>query len=371
MITGGLLGGFSATLVGLMLSRVLIGIGTSCAFPSAMLIVRRRARVAGLERPPGGVLGMLQVAGFASASIGLPLGGLLVEWGGWRWVFLVNMPLGLISLLAALRWLPRDAASEADRRGVREFMSDLDLPGLIGFAGAMTALMIFVDTFPSPRWPLLWLSLTLWVVEAWWELRARRPFLDLRLMIRELALTRTYVRYALINFSGYVVFLGLPQWLQVVRDLSALEASMFLMPTMLVSIVATVPLSRANMVRGPLVWAAYSSLAAGALALALPSSAWPWLTPIIAVLTGLALGAGGTGNQLALYHQAATANFGTASGLLRSFAALGAISSSAVASIAYTDDVTNAGMMTIAAAMVVVAGAVLVLSLLDRTLPRP
>jgi MFS family permease len=64
---GGVLGGFAPNLVTLLISRVLIGLGTSCAYPTAMLLIRRRARDAGLEKPPGGVLGGLQMAGIATA----------------------------------------------------------------------------------------------------------------------------------------------------------------------------------------------------------------------------------------------------------------------------------------------------------------
>ncbi|HTU04515.1 MAG TPA: MFS transporter, partial [Trebonia sp.] len=69
---GGLAGGFAHDLLTLLVSRVLIGLGTSCAYPTAMLLIRRRAQDAGLDKPPGGVLGGLQIAGIATASLGLP-----------------------------------------------------------------------------------------------------------------------------------------------------------------------------------------------------------------------------------------------------------------------------------------------------------
>jgi len=65
---GGLVGGFAQDLLTLLVSRVLIGLGTSCAYPTAMLLIRRRARDAGLDKPPGGVLGGLQIAGSATAQ---------------------------------------------------------------------------------------------------------------------------------------------------------------------------------------------------------------------------------------------------------------------------------------------------------------
>jgi len=102
---GGLAGGFAQDLITLLISRVLIGLGTSCAYPTAMLLIRRRAQDAGLDKPPGGVLGGLQIAGIATASLGLPVGGVLVGALGWRSVFFVNVPLALIALVAALAWV--------------------------------------------------------------------------------------------------------------------------------------------------------------------------------------------------------------------------------------------------------------------------
>ncbi|WP_425573525.1 hypothetical protein [Streptomyces aureus] len=64
---------------------------------SAMLLVRRRAAVAGLEAPPGGVLAGLVIAGAATSALGLLIGGVLVDTWGWRTTFLAN---GLITPLS-------------------------------------------------------------------------------------------------------------------------------------------------------------------------------------------------------------------------------------------------------------------------------
>ena len=110
---GGLVGGFAQDLITLLVSRVLIGLGTSCAYPTAMLLIRRRARDAGLEKPPGGVLGGLMIAGIATASLGLPVGGVLVGVFGWRSVFFVNVPVAVVGLVATLAWVQPDGRSTA------------------------------------------------------------------------------------------------------------------------------------------------------------------------------------------------------------------------------------------------------------------
>jgi MFS family permease len=132
---GGLVGGFAQDLITLLVSRMLIGLGTSCAYPTAMLLIRRRAREAGLDRPPGGVLGGLQIAGIATASLGLPVGGVLVGTLGWRSVFLINVPFALIALVAALAWVQPDGPLHRPLR-LRDLAARLDLGGIAGFAVA-------------------------------------------------------------------------------------------------------------------------------------------------------------------------------------------------------------------------------------------
>src|SRR5580700_8347288 len=72
VLAGGLAGGFSPDLTSLIVARVLIGVGTSAGYPSAMLLIRRRAEQAGLDTAPGNVLGGLVIAGMVTPAIGLP-----------------------------------------------------------------------------------------------------------------------------------------------------------------------------------------------------------------------------------------------------------------------------------------------------------
>lgn len=97
-MVGGLVGGFSTTLTGLVAARSLIGIGSAAIYPSAMALIRRRASVMGLDAPPGGVLGALVIAGSATAAFGLPVGGVLVDAWGWQTTFLINVPVERVKL---------------------------------------------------------------------------------------------------------------------------------------------------------------------------------------------------------------------------------------------------------------------------------
>ena len=365
---GGLAGGFAQDLITLLISRVLIGLGTSCAYPTAMLLIRRRARDAGLDKPPGGVLGGLQIAGIATASLGLPVGGVLVGALGWRSVFFVNVPLALIALVAAVAWVQPDGPLHRPLR-LGDLASRLDLGGITGFALTMIALLLFLFGLPVAHWYLLGISAALWIALAFWELRAGSPFLDVRMLASNKALTRTYLRFGLAMLCLYVVLYGITQWIEAVRGLSETEAGLIVLPMTLVSGLVISPVSRRNLVRGPVIAAAVACLIGSAGVLILSRTAWIGWVVIITLIFGLVTGFASAGNQTALYSQAPDGQLGTASGLLRTFGYVGSIASSAITGIVFHTSVSDSGVHLIAWIMIGVSLVLVLISVLDRTLP--
>jgi MFS family permease len=367
VIVGGLAGGFAQDLLTLLISRVLIGLGTSCAYPTAMLLIRRRARDVGLEQPPGGVLGGLQIAGIATASLGLPLGGVLVGALGWRAVFFVNVPVALVALAATLAWVSPDGPLDRTRRA-RDIAASMDVIGIAGFAAAMIALLLFLFELPTVHWYLLVISVVLWIALALWELRAGTPFLDLRLLAGNRALTSTYVRFGLVLLCVYVVLYGITQWVQTVLGLTETEAGLLLLPMTLISGLVISPVSRRNLVRGPVIVAALTCLIGSAGVLLLSGSAWIGWVVVVTIVFGVAMGMASAGNQTALYRQAPADQLGTASGLLRTFGYLGSIAASAVTGIVFHTRVSDQGVHLIAWIMVGVSVVLVLMTVIDRTL---
>jgi MFS family permease len=365
---GGLVGGFAQDLLTLLASRVLIGLGTSCAYPTAMLLIRRRARDAGLEKPPGGVLGGLQIAGTATASLGLPVGGILIGALGWRSVFFVNVPVALIALATTLAWVPPDGPLNRPLRA-RDIAARLDLAGIGGFAGAMIALLLFLFGLPAAQWYLLGLSAALWIALVAWELRAGSPFLDLRLLASNRALTRTYLRFGLLLLCVYVVLYGITQWIEGVRGLNETEAGLLLLPMTLITAFVISPVSRRNLVRVPVIAAALTCLVASAGVLLLDGSVWIGWIVVITLVFGVSMGFGAAGNQTALYSQAPAEQLGTASGLLRTFGYVGSIASSAITGIVFHTRVSDGGVHVIGWIMIGVSLVLVLISVADRALP--
>ncbi len=365
----GIVGGLAQNLSGLIVARVLVGIGTSAGYPAAMVLVRRRATEAGMESAPGSVLGGFSIASQSIAVVGLPLGGVLVDGFGWRTVFLVNLPAALATLAMLIVWIPRDAAIV--RRPLRELAERIDLLGILGFGGALCSLLIVLLGLPGVRWPALALFVVLAVGEVLWELRAPNAFLDVRMLASNHALTRTYLRTAMTLLCSYTVIYGISQWMEASRGLSARQTGLLIVPMSLVAILVTTPVSRRNLVRGPLIVSAVAAIIGSAATLALHSTSSALSIIAVTLLFGVVTGAGNVSNQLALYGQAPADRLGTAAGLLRTFGYLGSIASSTLTGLVFHTHVTDHGLHTIALVLIVLSVLLLVITLTDRRLETP
>ncbi|HWF55395.1 MAG TPA: MFS transporter [Solirubrobacteraceae bacterium] len=369
VLTGGVVGGLADNLTTLIVARALIGIGTSAGYPSAMLLIRRRATTAGLAAPPGGVLGGLSIAGQATAALGLPLGGVLVAAAGWRSTFLINVPVAGLALLVALAWIPRDPAIVSSR--ARELLARIDALGIVGFAGAMTALLVFLLGLPGVRWAALALSVAIGALLVWWELRAATPFFDVRLLVSNVPLTMTYLRQGMALLATYTVLYGITQWIEAGRGLSAEQAGLLILPMTVVGAVLSAVVSRRNLIRGPLIAAALASMIAALLLLLLTAHTPVILIVGVTIVFGITVGASVVGNQTALYAQAPAEQVATAAGLLRTFGYIGAIVSSTITNIVFRTNVSDHGLHVIGATLVVVSAVLLVMTLADRRLRSP
>lgn len=365
VLLGGLVGGLGHDLMTLIVSRVLIGLGTSTGYPSAMLLIRRRAEWAGLTEPPGGVLGGLVITGMVTPALGLPLGGILVAIWGWQAAFLINVPLALITLGMAAFWIPRDQPIKGSRT-VQEIAARIDLAGIIGFSGTMIALLVFLLALPTPNWIALGLAILIGSALVWWELRASHPFIDIRLLATNRGLTLTYLRFALGTLCVYTVLYGVTQWIEVARGISPETAGLLLLPMSLVGSVLALPISRMNLVRAPLIAAAISCLIASAGVLLIGTTTPIVWVVVITLIFGVTLGTSVSANQTTMYTEVSADQIGTASGLLRTFGYIGSIASSALISIFFRQSVNDTGLHTIALVMVILSIVGVIIVVADR-----
>src|SRR5947209_5324201 len=112
---GSALCGLSSSTTELIVFRVIQGVGGGMILPIGQMMM---ADAAGPERM-GRVMSIVAVPAMLAPILGPTIGGLIVDNISWRWIFYVNLPIGVIAMIAALRTLPNVEPGPADRLGVR------------------------------------------------------------------------------------------------------------------------------------------------------------------------------------------------------------------------------------------------------------
>lgn len=303
----GVLGTFAPNLAVLVVARVLLGLGTCAGYPAAMRLLRDEADRTG-DDSPGRVLTILAISTQTVSVLGPPLGGLLVDFGGWRTTLAINVPFALAAFVLGWRYFPRS------RPRARERGRSFDLGGL------NTPLMI------------------------------------------------TYVRAVLSYLVSYSFIFGFTQWLQAERGFTAGQAGLVVLPVFGVGVAVSALTGRSEALRGKLIVAAAGQLAVCALLLALGSSSPLWMLLAVTVLSGVPQGLTSLALQNAVYRQADPASVGASAGLLRTFGYLGAIVSSAVLGLVFDDTADTHGLHELAVLLVVTSLAFLLVNVFDRSL---
>ncbi|MFF4354466.1 MFS transporter [Streptomyces sp. NPDC001530] len=346
---GGALGTVAPNLPTLVAARVILGVGTSAGYPTAMVIVRRWA-AEHESAATGGTLGALAIAAQVTSALGLPLGGLLAAAAGWRITFFINVPLVLLGVLMTLAWVPRDPP-RAERTAHGAPPSPLDIPGMVLFAGTIASLLFFLNDLHHPRWPLCALTVVLLATLILWERKAHDPFVDVRMLAGNKALSATYLRVCLTFLLNYCILYGLTQWLQETRGLSAIGVGLLILPMSVFAALVSIPFARRNLVR-PALYCTAAAAVVGPAGLLLFTSTTPiWALVLITMVFGVVSGLGVIGNQAALYQQAPAEAVGVAAGLMRTFTYLGAVLSSSLISLSFGDRATDSGLHTVTFAL--------------------
>jgi EmrB/QacA subfamily drug resistance transporter len=181
-VTASALSGAAPTIELLIVARALQGVAGGTLTPQISGLIQDLFR--GPER--GRAFGVLGATIGLSTAVGPVVGGLILavfgEPNGWRWVFYVNVPIGVVALLLAARLLPRPPS-------VRTRPADLDLVGSLLLGGGVFSLMLpLVEADaggPGSLWWLLAVAALLFAGFARWEVgiarRGRQPLLDPRL----------------------------------------------------------------------------------------------------------------------------------------------------------------------------------------------
>jgi EmrB/QacA subfamily drug resistance transporter len=257
---GSALSGLAPALALLVVARGLQGLGAALIFaPALALIVDAFPR-----SQRGQALGMNALIVSLGVTAGPTLGGLITASLGWRWIFFVNVPLGLIGLLVARR-----VFKFAGGARVRRF----DLPGSVAFGLGLASLSLGLSFGSEWGWMSPALVMTLAVSFAalgtaiFIERRRRDPLVDLgQLLSRRLGLPLASFLFSILAL--FAVSFLLPFYLEELRGLTPLAAGLLLTPYSMGLAVAS-PISGRLADRGHARWLGPVGLGLAAVSLGL------------------------------------------------------------------------------------------------------
>jgi EmrB/QacA subfamily drug resistance transporter len=223
-ITGSALSGLAWSAGSLIAFRVLQGLGGGMIMPAGMTIL---ATAAGPQRI-GRVMAVVGAPMLLGPILGPVLGGLILQNLSWRWIFYVNLPIGLVALTMAWRLLPR----ATPRRGERLDFLGLALlsPGLAGIVFGLSEVSSNGGLAYVGAWAPIAAGLGLVGLFVGHGLRTRaRPLLDLTLF-RSPGFAASSAAVLLTGAALFGAMLLLPLYLQVDRGQSTLATGLLMVP---------------------------------------------------------------------------------------------------------------------------------------------
>jgi EmrB/QacA subfamily drug resistance transporter len=222
-LVGSMLAGVSWSIGSLIAFRLLQGFGGGMIVPVGMSMLARAAGPGRLGR----VMSVIGIAQLIGPVLGPVLGGLLVEHGGWRWIFYVNVPVGVLALMLAARTLPSDKPEPCERLDVRGFA--LLSPGLAALVFGL-AEMSGGGGIAGPRavGPLV-AGVALVAAFVMHARRAPKPLIDVRMLQTRAFAAASGTTFCLAMSMFGALFL-LPLYFQAGRGLSPAEAGLLLAP---------------------------------------------------------------------------------------------------------------------------------------------
>jgi len=209
----------------LVLYRVLQGLGGGMLMPLGMTIL---TRAAGPERV-GRVMAIMGIPMLLGPIFGPILGGWLIDAASWHWIFLINLPIGVLALVYAGIVLPKDAVEPSE---------SFDFVGMLLLSPGLAAFLYGVSSIPehgTVRATEVWLpavvGLALIVAFVPWALRKANihPLVELRLL-KNKNMTVALIAMSLFAIAFFGASLLFPLYFQQVRGEDALGAGLLLAP---------------------------------------------------------------------------------------------------------------------------------------------
>ena len=266
----------------LIAARGVQGIGAAAMFATTMALISNT--YTGRER--GMAFGIWGAVNGAASAVGPIIGGLLTASFGWRWIFLVNLPISVVAIALTLRVVTESRDPSPSR---------VDLPGMLSFtvaAAALTYALIRGAWASSETIALVAVTVVAVIVFVLAERRTAAPMLDLALL-RNPVFTAMLLAGALLSAAAWAGFTYQSLWFQSVLGLSAIQAGLVVLPCAACAFLVSGQVGRFLHRTSPrwMVGTGLLVIAVGALAQAVvrQNSSWPVVIPGL-VLVGIGAG---------------------------------------------------------------------------------
>ena len=219
-----LVAGFAGSVDVLVMSRAVQGLGAALVTPTTLAIISATFP-AGRQR--AAAVGMWSAVGALALAVGPLLGGLLSEYLSWGWIFFINVPVGLGTLVLAAVVIRESSEDAGPRR--------LDLPGIVTSAGALFALTFALIEGHDRGWtsPVILgcftVALALGIVFVGIERRVSEPMVAMSLF-RERVFSGGLVALMMWGFGLFGIYFFTSLYLQGVLGFSPTEAGAAFVP---------------------------------------------------------------------------------------------------------------------------------------------
>jgi EmrB/QacA subfamily drug resistance transporter len=205
--------------------RVIQGVGGGMLTPIGQMILVKAAGPRNLPK----VMSLIGIPIVLAPVFGPTLGGLLLQSAGWQWIFMINVPIGALALVLALRLLPHDEAGSAEAGRLDVLGLALAATGVVGItyglsesatAGSLTSSSVVIPVIGGLA------LLGLFVIRS---LKIERPLLDLRLFAIPAFRAASIVTFCL-GAALFGAMILLPLYFQTVRGEDAIMTGVLLIP---------------------------------------------------------------------------------------------------------------------------------------------
>ncbi len=218
---GSLLCSFATTPEQLIIYRIIQGVGGGMVQPIGMAIIFKLA-------PPnkqGAVMGMLGIPMMLGPALGPVLGGYLLEYATWHWIFLINLPIGIIAIMVGLRFLPKVE---------RKTVPALDFWGMLLAPIAFATLSYAVseggkDWGSTSTLVSLGIGIAALLLFILVELRHKQPLLELRVFGSSDFTIGMFASW-LMTMALFGSFLFVPMYMQQVFHYEPLKTGFMILP---------------------------------------------------------------------------------------------------------------------------------------------